>query len=445
MLYTLWEYFIIILESVLFFILANNKLIKKGYSPKSIYLLQSVFLLIISIIEFMANHHDIPTLFVVLTIFILHVIYSILFFTNNLFEKIIWSVIYSILAIVADSAALIIPIYIFHYPQADVLNLPGIVRVIFTLLYIMILSAFIFTLTFVGTKTIRLSFIQKIIALVISILCIMIEQMTLIYIINLSGGKEFFPNIHIYIFFLVFFLYFCLMFYIYNLGIEKEKNEKLLAERFISKINHMQYEQMISTTESLRGIRHDIFNHMETLALLIHSTEYEKAENYINAIIAELSANHKLVSTGNIPVDCIISNKYALANNKNISFDYTIHLPKALPFDDISICSLLGNILDNAIESCEKISAPKKRFISLIIKPFNNMLMISVTNSSIGDYSFDKSGILLTTKQNQTDNACHGIGMKQIDRIVKENNGFIRISPESDSFTLEIMTPLKDA
>lgn len=444
MLHIVWEYFIIILESILFFILANNKLTKKDYTSKSIYLYQCVFLLIISIIELVANHHNVITISLVIGILVSHIIYSIIFFEDNIFSKIIWSIVYSVLAIIADSTSLIIPIYILHYPKEEVLNLPGIVRVIFTLLYILILSTFIFTLISIGIKTICLSRLQKIVAITISITCIIIEQMDLIAIINLTTSKGLSININIFIFFLVFFLYFCLMFYIYNLGIEKEKNEQLMTDRFISKMNQIQYEQIISSTESLRAIKHDIANHLETLSLLIKSNEYAKATEYLNTIFAKLSINHKLVSTGNIPVDCIISNKYTLANANDIAFDYTIHLPKKLPLDDVSICSLLGNILDNAIESCQKITSLKKRYISLIIRPFNNMLLITITNSSIGDYKFSNSGIFLTTKQKRTDSSYHGIGIKQICKIVKENNGFIRFSPESDSFTLEIMIPLKN-
>jgi sensor histidine kinase regulating citrate/malate metabolism len=267
--------------------------------------------------------------------------------------------------------------------------------------------------------------------------------MDLIAIINLAANQGPSINMSISIFFLVFFLYFCLMFYICNLGIEKEKNEKLMTESFISKMNQLQYEQIINSLESLRGIKHDISNHIETLSLLINSKEYERAKEYLNTISSEIAINYKLISTGNIPVDCIISNKYTIANNKSITFDYTIHLPPKMPIDDVSICSLLGNILDNAIESCEKISNTNERFISLSIRPFKNMLLITITNSSIGDYKLNKSGKLLTTKQNKTDNSYHGIGMKQIHRIVKDKKGFIRISPESDSFTLEIMIPLE--
>ncbi len=444
MIHIIWEYIIIILESVLFFIFANNKLTKKNYASKSIYLYQCIFLLFISIFELIANHNNIGTLSLVISILISHIIYSFVFFEDNIFSKIIWSIIFSILAIIADSTSLIIPIYLLHYPKEEVLSLPGIIRIIFTLLYILILSAFIFTVIFIGIKTICLSRLQIIFALIISITCIIIEQMDLISIIQLVNTKGLSISINISIFFLVFFLYFCLMFYIYNLGMEKEKNEKLMAESFISKMNQIQYEQIISSTESLRGIKHDISNHLETLSLLINSNKYEKATEYLNTIFSEIANNYKLISTGNIPVDCIISNKYTLANNKGIVFDYTIHLPSKMPIDDVSICSLLGNILDNSIESCEKISPPEKRFISLNIKPFNNMLRIIISNSSLGDYKFNKFGKLLSTKDAITDNLSHGIGIKQIYKIVKDNNGFIRILPESDSFTVEIMIPLEN-
>ncbi len=55
-----------------------------------------------------------------------------------------------------------------------------------------------------------------------------------------------------------------------------------MTESFISKMNQIQYEQIISSTESLKGIKHDISNHLETLSLLLYSNEYEKATEYLS-------------------------------------------------------------------------------------------------------------------------------------------------------------------
>lgn len=117
MLHTVWEYLIIISETVLFFILANNKLTKKDYAKKSIYLYQCLFLLLTSVIELVANHNNIGTFSLVLGILILHIIYSFIFFKDSIFSKITWSVIYSVLAIIADSISAVVPIYLLHYPK----------------------------------------------------------------------------------------------------------------------------------------------------------------------------------------------------------------------------------------------------------------------------------------------------------------------------------------
>lgn len=403
-----------------------------------------MFLLFVSFAELAAKHHNISTFSLAICILSLHIIYSLIFFEGSAFFKIIWPILFSVLALISHFISVLISIELLHYAGAEVVDQQGSVRISFAMLYILILSMFIFVFIFIGIKTIHLAKRQIIFTLIISITCVTIEQMDFITIANLAANQEPARITSISIFFLVFFLYFCVMFYIYNLGMQKERNVKLITENLFSKINQIQYKQIISSTESLRGIKHDISNHLKTLSLLISSNEYEKAKEYIDTISSEIAANYKLISTGNIPIDCIISDKYTLANNKDITFDYTIHLPQKMPIDDVSICSLLGNILDNAIESCEKLSCTEKKSISLMIKPFNNMLLITATNSSTGDYKLNKSGKLLTTKQNTTEQAYHGIGMNQIYRIVKGKKGFIRISPEADSFSLEIMIPLKN-
>lgn len=444
MFYLIWEFLIIILETTLFLILANNKLTRKKFTLKHLYMYQYGFLLMVSVIRFGANRYNMSSILTVFLMLAFHMIFVCLFFSDNTFSKLLWSMLYSVFAVIADSTAAIVPIFALHYTKADILHIPSIVRVVFTSLYILILSVLCLVAISLNNKRIRLSTIQKAVFLVISVICVLIEQIDLLSIVNASNNEDQTVNAQIDIFFLIFCLYFCLLFYVYHLGIEKEKNEKLLEESLIYKMDHTQYEQIISSIESLRSLKHDISNHLDTLSLLIKSKEYDKATLYLEKITSELSISHRFLSSGNIPVDCIISNKYISAQNKKISFDYTVHLPLKMPMDDVSICSLLGNLLDNAIESCEKISQPENRFIHLAIKPFNNMLIINIANSSIGDYRFSKSGGFLTTKKISSTNAYHGIGIKQIQKIVKTNNGFVRFAPEADSFTVEILLPLEN-
>jgi sensor histidine kinase regulating citrate/malate metabolism len=291
-----------------------------------------------------------------------------------------------------------------------------------------------------NNNTFKLSNTERFVFSAISLLCIVIEEIVLASIINSSHilqKHELYSQALVFI--LVFFLFFSLVFYVYNLGIQKERNTFLLEENLLTKLNTQQYEQITVQVEELRIIRHDITNHLNALSMLINEKEYVEASNYLSTITNDLSIHHNLLSSGNVAIDSIISCKIIQAQSKNIPINYTIQLPAFLPLDNVDLCSLLGNLLDNSIEACEKIKRPHKRSILLNIKPFNGMLSIKLTNSSNGIYNMDVSGNMLSTKDNYSE---HGLGTKQINKIIKKYNGFSRFSPEADAFTAEILFPL---
>ena len=243
----------------------------------------------------------------------------------------------------------------------------------------------------------------------------------------------------ILILFLVLFLFISIIFYVYNLGIEKEKNSILMEDKITSSLEKKHYEQIISSVNELRVLKHDIKNHTETLLSLINCEQYSKAASYLMDFYSSVDSSHYTVSSGNTPFDCIITNKLSLATSCNINTRHTVHLPEHIPLSDIEICSLIGNLYDNSIESCKKLDNPNERYIDLQIKPYNNMLSIKIQNSSNGIYNFDKKGML---KSNKPTSAYHGIGLKRVKEITETYNGIIDIYPDINSFTVAILIPL---
>ena len=97
---------------------------------------------------------------------------------------------------------------------------------------------------------------------------------------------------------------------------------------------------------------------------------------------------------------------------------------------------LLGNLLDNAIESCLKLGDPSERFIRLYIGTFKGQLYISITNATDevvrkidADYISHKRGN-------------HGHGLKRIDQVVQKYQGVIRRQNEPGVFVTEIFLPI---
>lgn len=438
-----WEFIIIVFETLLYFILMNKKLLLKDGKNQILYVKQAFFLIIFCIILLILNACDISTIYTVSIGFVVHFIFVLLFFSDNLLTKLLWTILYTTFAIISDFITTAIPIFYLNISTQDILNYGSITRIIFTMLYILILSLLtIISLSF-DTKTFVLSRCERFVFTIISITCIIIEQLLLISIINeYNNSTKINVNLQLSIFVLVFCFFFTLIFYIYQLGITREKNEQLIEENLMAKINEIQFEHITNSITELKGLKHDINNHLITLSALINNNELLEASNYLNNIMDNVKQNRKLVSTGSTYIDCIISNKLLYAEKNNISVEYIIHLPSKIPLSNIDICSLLGNLLDNAIECCCKVLSPVKRFLHIYIKPFNNMLSITIENSSNGIYNTNTKGEFISTKQEDSNFRLHGFGIKQINKITKKYGGIVRFTPAINTFTADILIPL---
>ena len=108
---------------------------------------------------------------------------------------------------------------------------------------------------------------------------------------------------------------------------------------------------------------------------------------------------------------------------------------KALKFlSEIDIYSLFGNILDNAIEACEKLDE-SERYIGLKVYKQNSFVIINVINPFSGKIK-KENGNIITTKN---DKISHGYGLKSIKYVVDKYDGKIDINDRKNIFYLTIL------
>ena len=220
---------------------------------------------------------------------------------------------------------------------------------------------------------------------------------------------------------------------------EKEKNDRLIQSITINQMEARQNEEIINSTHSLRVFKHDIMNHMSILYKLVENGKNSDALKYIYQINNSIERTSYTISTGIIPIDCIMTAKLSKALDNNISIKHQIHFPANYNISDMDLCSLISNLLDNAIEANCKLDITKRR-LQIEIKPYNNMLLLFISNSSNGIYLYGGNGNLLTTKTSNKNE--HGIGIKRINEIVKKYNGIIEFDPGTEIFSVSILFPL---
>lgn len=227
----------------------------------------------------------------------------------------------------------------------------------------------------------------------------------------------------------------CGIFIFYFVRVKGEEKNRILKMR--NDMLEANYQSLRKIHDENRMMYHDFKNHMLVVYELIQEGKPKEALEYINTYIHwELSINQR-VDSGCKIIDIIVNCKNAEAVEKCIKFTYEIDYIGEIGIADIDMCALLANLLDNAIEACEKIEE-KKRWIDLKIKRVNDMLFIWSENSMRED---GKEGFnfFQTNKENKV---LHGLGMKSIDNVVKKYDGHKEYEIQKDRFQIYISIPI---
>lgn len=202
-------------------------------------------------------------------------------------------------------------------------------------------------------------------------------------------------------------------------------------------------EEVRNIYQDMRGWRHDYRNHIQMLKAYRSAGKLDKLDNYLSQLDRDLNSVDPLIKTGNVTMDAILNSKLSLAKSLNISVNAKVTAPTQLSVSEIDLCIIIGNLLDNATEACEKLSV-ENRYIRLYIDVKHAHLYIHLMNAVNGKPS-KRNGIFLSDKtdgESGTPVKVHGFGLMRIDRIVAKYGGYLYRAAEEDAFTTEITLPV---
>ena len=199
------------------------------------------------------------------------------------------------------------------------------------------------------------------------------------------------------------------------------------------------YEEVENMYRQTRGWRHDYRTHIQTMKAYLQMKEYDKLDTYLNDLEIDLTTVDTVIKTGNVMIDAILNSKISLAGQRKIKVDAKAIVPADLntSVSEVDLSIVLGNLMDNAIEACQKIKDEDKRFIRVYIDILKGQLYIYVMNS-VGEAPKRVGRIYLTTK----DKKFHGLGLIRMDQVVQKYHGYLDRQNEDGVFATEVMLPL---
>lgn len=197
------------------------------------------------------------------------------------------------------------------------------------------------------------------------------------------------------------------------------------------------FEEVENMYRQTRGWRHDYRNHIQTMKAYLAMNEIKKLENYLDELDTDLTTVDTVIKTGNVMIDAILNSKISLAKAKNIQVDAKAIVPRQLNMSEVDLSIIIGNLMDNAIEACEKVEKEKDRYIRVYIDILKGQLYIYVMNST--NESLKRKGKIYVSTKNSRD---HGFGLMRMDKVVEKHRGYLDRQHEEGVFATEVMLPL---
>lgn len=224
---------------------------------------------------------------------------------------------------------------------------------------------------------------------------------------------------------IVFYLYYLIV-DAYNQQREKEKLEQEI------KIYSNQIKNIMFSETKIRSLQHDMKHHINALGILAKQNDNNKLIEYLIDIKGEIENKNEVLYSGNKDIDGILNYIMQDANESLKNVNIKVNVPREPIIGIYNLTIILGNLLENAITAA-KISKDKKLEVKITLN--KGILFIKIRNSFNGEV-IRQGEKWITTKEEKE---LHGIGLENVQRIVDENNGSIKVCYDNNIFDVTVM------
>ena len=220
------------------------------------------------------------------------------------------------------------------------------------------------------------------------------------------------------------------------IGLQEEKEKYFVEQQQVHAIQE-RMEEVEQFYHGIRQMKHEMKNHMTNIKGLVRNGSYGDIEQYIDHMDESMNVFEITIKTGNTVTDVIVNDKQKAAEKQGIQFQSEFSYPKLDGYNAYDIGVIINNLLQNALEACEKM-AEGKRYIYLSGRQKKKFYVINVKNSFEGEVTFDtKTNLPLSTKGKDT--ALHGIGLSNVKREVDKYMGDVNIRARKNEFSVAVL------
>ena len=205
-------------------------------------------------------------------------------------------------------------------------------------------------------------------------------------------------------------------------------------------------DQLAQRSDENRRLIHDFRQHLRTITELAGQIESRpETEEHRRELLRYLEdfpsvlARRPGVSPGSFcnraPVDALLQYYSAATQRQEIRADLALTIPAGVPLGDVEWCTVLGNLLENALDGAGTMPQGKRR--ARIICQLNGEMCCVIVENSYNGQVLCKDGRFLSTKHEG-----RGHGLASVEAVVARHHGSMEVDAEGGIFRVSLLISL---
>ena len=210
------------------------------------------------------------------------------------------------------------------------------------------------------------------------------------------------------------------------------RNARLQQENQFLSMQQQRYESLKAAIEEARQARHDMRHQLNQISALAEAGDLDNLKAYLAKTVSRIP-DLDMNFCENRAADSVVGYYCALAKREGVPFCAKLDLPQVLPVDEIDLCLVLSNLLENAFEASLR-TAPARRKIAITAYVHaERLLLVEVENAFDGEVN-EKSGLFRSSKRKE-----NGIGIQSVQHIAEKTGGASTFTHQNGVFSAKVM------
>lgn len=228
---------------------------------------------------------------------------------------------------------------------------------------------------------------------------------------------------------------FLLLYEMYRVAKEYARSSQLDRENQLLAVESRRYMELRSYLEQTRHLRHDFRQHLHVISGLTEAGRLDELKSYLSQYESELS-DARPTLCANAAVDALAGHYDYEARRQGIQIEWKLELPKLLSLPEADLCTILGNLLENALHASQKLP-PEERQIKVLARMLSPAMMGLMVENRYDGVLKKQGGVLHSTKHDG-----QGIGLVSVKTAVHRYHGNLTVETGGNVFRANVLLNL---